>query len=85
MGNITKSAILEFMDMDAELEAAAERDAELKNRYNLKRNWAVCDEHGEVLAKVPNQAEAVLTRAEFRKIDEEETGKKKKYIIKQLD
>jgi len=83
MGDLTKSALLEFMD-DFEDDTES-RKKDVNPKRHKECNWAIYDENGELICKVPTQNEAILTRAEFRKIDKEEYGKKKKYTIKKLD
>lgn len=89
MGNITKSALLEFAetfdDMDAELEAAAEADRERAARNKKPRPWGVYDENGELIARVPTKSEAAATRAEWRRMDAEDGKPKGKYFIKKVD
>ena len=89
MGNITKSALLEFAetfdDMDAELEAAEEADRERAAHYNKTRNWGIYDENDELIARVPTKSEAAATRAEWRRMDAEDGKPKGKYFIRKVD
>ena len=89
MGNITKSALLEFVDtfddMDAELEAAAKADRERASRNKKPRPWGVYDENGKLVSKVDTKSEAIATRAEWRRMDAEEGRRKGKYTIGRVD
>lgn len=80
MGNITKSAILEYNEM---VDTTGTVEDPYKSRVEDVK-YGVYTEGGELICKVPNKQEALLTRAELRKIDAEESNKKKKYIIKKL-
>lgn len=54
-----------------------------ESRVNDVR-FGIYTQSGELVCKVTNKMEANLTRAELRKIDLEETGKKNKYFIRKL-
>lgn len=80
MGNITKSAILSHNEL---FDTTGTVEDPYKSRVEDVK-YGIYTEGGELICKVPSQQEALLTRAELRKIDAEESNKKKKYIIKKL-
>ena len=55
-------------------------------RSNVEHvSFGVYDSQHNLICKVRNKNEAYQTRAEFRKIDYQETGKKKDYFIEELE